>query len=81
MENKKNELIEIWKAGAKMIAFAYEMHLENPKTKLMQLAREQMEMIANQKPNKELSAREQMNEEQKELIDYLGKVAETGELD
>lgn len=76
----KNAFIETWKAGANAIAKAYEMYGQDYKEKLKELAQEQVEKIEESRPNKDLPAYKQMNEEQKEFMKYLFKVSETGEI-
>lgn len=77
---EKNALINAWKMGAEAIKKGYEKFGKDPKEKLMTLAREQMEMIADKRPNKSKTTQEQMNEMQLEMWNYLDKVARTGEL-
>lgn len=77
----KNTFIETWKAGANAIAKAYEMYGQDYKEKLKNLAEEQRKLIEDSRPNKDLPAYQQMNEDQKEFMKYLFKVIETGELE
>lgn len=76
MEKSENQLIKMWHFGASFIVLGNE---KNATETVMLLAQQQLEMLENTKPNKEKPLKEQCNEEQQELINYLEKIANTGE--
>lgn len=82
---KTNNLIETWMIGAKAMIEAYEkLHpgeTNLAKEKLQTLAKSQLEMINDARPNQNLPLEEQnMTQDHKEFIEFIKKVAETGEL-
>lgn len=81
MENSnENKYVQAWKMGANAIKGAYELFEKDASQRIKELAEQQKELILTSCPNKELNPYEQMNEEQKQFIDYLNKVIKTGEL-
>lgn len=78
---KTNLLIAEWKAGASLIILGINAVDKDSKQIIKNLARNQLNMLWETRPNKNLPLEEQVNQDQKELIDYLTKVAETGEIE
>ncbi len=80
MEKESNLFIKTWKTGATAIVTAYEMYGQNPKEELKNLAKQQLQQLDATRPKKEKTLEEQCNKDQLELVNYLKKVAETGEM-
>lgn len=82
MNKTNNTYIITWKGTVEIIIAGIKMLSPETDTKewLQNYAKNQIKDIEQKRPNKVLTALEQANPEQKELLQYLAKVAETGEL-
>lgn len=81
----KNKLIDYWKFNVKNLIKGYSaLNGEDKEREIKQaklMATSQILDLEKTGPNKEKSLRDQMNKEQLELLDYLEKVRETGNLE
>lgn len=77
MVKTENNLIKAWQVGACLII----LHTvgENQTEQIQELAREQLQLLNETRLNKEKALKDQLNNEQKELVTYLENVIETGE--
>lgn len=76
---EKNTLIETWKMGASLILLNAPKNY-NIQELLKDLASTQLDMLREDRPDKEKTLEENCNEEQLELVKYLNKVKEKGTL-
>lgn len=73
---RKNNLINIWRIGASATILVKGLDQENL---VVELAKTQIEMLNESRQNKDKPMEEQLNDQQKEFIEYLKEVIETGE--
>lgn len=74
-----NNLIMTWHTGAELIALVSAKSKQEKIETIKTLAKEQIKLLEETRPNKEKTLKEQVNKEQLELVNYLEEVAETGE--
>lgn len=77
MEKTNNKLIQAWQFGASLVILS--TNEQKPTEQVQELAKTQINMLNETRPNKEKTLKEQLNNEQLELLNYLEKVVETGE--
>lgn len=77
-----NPYITTWKNTIKTIIYAYDLEEplseEDEKNLIKELAEKQYKMLEDARPDKTKTMLEQANEQQKEMINYLINVKETG---
>ena len=77
-----NPYITTWQNTIKTIIYAYDLieplTEENKKELIKQLAEKQYKLLEENRPDKTKEMLEQANEQQKEMINYLINVKETG---
>lgn len=79
IQPNENNLIITWHTGAELIALTSAKTKQEKKETIKTLAKEQLKLLEETRPNKEKTLKEQLNKEQLELVNYLEDVAETGE--